>query len=82
MQIQTMTQIQTGYTKVCNHPQPPITIYNHLQQSATTHSQPQPPKNHPQQPTTNHNDPKNHRHHSKITPKKPKLVTNSYVTAL
>ena len=81
-------------TTTHNYPQPPITIHNHPQpppkSSTTTHNYPQPPKkpsttahNHPQPPkkpppTTTHNysqPPKNY-------PKKPKLVTNSYVTTI
>ena len=47
---------QLGYTKVCNHPQPPTTIHNHLK----LHPQP-PPKttyNYPQPSTTTQKLPK------------------------
>ena len=56
-----------GYTKVCNHPQSPTTIHNHLkthpQPSTTTH-------NHPQLPTT-------FQHHPQL-PKKPPTTIHIY----
>ena len=45
-----------GYTKVCNHPEPPTTIHNH-------------PNNYPQTSTTTHNYPKNHPQPSTTTQK-------------
>ena len=50
-----------GYTKVCNHPQPPTSIRNHTQASTTNHNHLQLPtttNNYPQPPTTTHNHPK------------------------
>ena len=36
------TYSKTGYTKVCNQPQPPTTIRNHPQLPKTIHNHPQP----------------------------------------
>ena len=36
--------LETGYTKVCNNPQPTTTIHNHPQPSTTTHIHLQPQK--------------------------------------
>ena len=62
--------------------QPPTIIHNHPQQPTTNHNQPQPTTSiHNQQkktPATIHK----HLQPTKNYPKKPKLVTNSYVTAL
>ena len=72
-------------TIIHNYPQPPTTINNHSQPSTSTHNHPEPPtnpQNHPQPhkklPKTTHNHPQPPKNY----PKKPKLVTNSYVTAL
>ena len=55
--------------------QPPTTIHNHPQPPTTNHKHPQSTK---KTPATIHK----HLQPTKNYPKKPKLVTNSYVTAL
>ena len=51
-----------GYTKVCNHPQPPTNTHSHKQPSTTTKKPPTTtcnyPKNHPQPSTAIYNHPK------------------------